>query len=85
MAEHVSDSILLERYVSRREEAAFVDLVKRHGPRVEGHLPPPCSATNTTSKTSSRRLFSSWLARRPAYPGGNRWEAGCARSPIGWR
>ena len=33
---HVSDSILLERYVSRREEAAFVDLVKRHGPRVEG-------------------------------------------------
>jgi RNA polymerase sigma factor (sigma-70 family) len=36
MAEHVSDSILLERYVRRREEAAFVDLVKRHGPRVEG-------------------------------------------------
>ena len=36
MAKHVSDSILLERYVSRREEAAFVDLVKRHGPRVEG-------------------------------------------------
>jgi RNA polymerase sigma factor (sigma-70 family) len=36
MAKHDSDSILLERYVSRREEAAFVDLVKRHGPRVEG-------------------------------------------------
>ena len=36
MSTHVSDSILLERYVSRREEAAFVDLVKRHGPRVEG-------------------------------------------------
>ena len=36
MAKHVSDSILLERFVSRREEAAFVDLVKRHGPRVEG-------------------------------------------------
>jgi RNA polymerase sigma factor (sigma-70 family) len=36
MAKHVSDSILLERYVSRREEAAFVDLVKRHGPRVKG-------------------------------------------------
>jgi RNA polymerase sigma factor (sigma-70 family) len=36
MAEHVTDSILLQRYVSRREEAAFVDLVKRHGPRVEG-------------------------------------------------
>lgn len=36
MAEHVSDSILLERFVSRREEAAFVDLVKRHGPRVQG-------------------------------------------------
>ena len=36
MAKHVSDSMLLERFVSRREEAAFVDLVKRHGPRVEG-------------------------------------------------
>ena len=36
MAKYVSDSILLERFVSRREEAAFVDLVKRHGPRVEG-------------------------------------------------
>ena len=36
MAKHVSDSMLLERFVSRREEAAFVDLVKRHGPRVAG-------------------------------------------------
>jgi RNA polymerase sigma factor (sigma-70 family) len=36
MAKHESDSILLERYVTRGEEAAFVDLVKRHGPRVEG-------------------------------------------------
>ena len=32
----VSDSILLERFVSHREEAAFVALVKRHGPRVQG-------------------------------------------------
>jgi RNA polymerase sigma factor (sigma-70 family) len=36
MAEQVSDAILLERFVSRREEAAFVALVKRHGPRVVG-------------------------------------------------
>ena len=36
MAKHVSDSTLLERFVSRREEAAFDDLVKRHGPRVAG-------------------------------------------------
>lgn len=36
MAQHVSDSALLERFVSRREEAAFDDLVKRHGPLVEG-------------------------------------------------
>jgi RNA polymerase sigma-70 factor (ECF subfamily) len=36
MARHVSDSVLLERFVSRREEAAFVDLVNRHLPRVEG-------------------------------------------------
>jgi RNA polymerase sigma-70 factor (ECF subfamily) len=33
---HVSDSTLLERFVSGREEAAFVVLVRRHGPRVRG-------------------------------------------------
>jgi RNA polymerase sigma factor (sigma-70 family) len=36
MAMHVSDLTLLERFVSDREEAAFVALVKRHGPRVQG-------------------------------------------------
>src|SRR5262249_26295380 len=35
MVEFGSDSTLLERFVSRREEAAFEDLVRRHGPRVE--------------------------------------------------
>jgi RNA polymerase sigma-70 factor (ECF subfamily) len=35
MAEFLSDATLLERYVSDREEAAFVALVRRHGPRVE--------------------------------------------------
>ena len=34
MPEQMSDSILLERFVSRREEAAFVALVTRHGPLV---------------------------------------------------
>jgi RNA polymerase sigma factor (sigma-70 family) len=32
----VSDLTLLERFISDREEAAFVTLVKRHGPRVQG-------------------------------------------------
>jgi RNA polymerase sigma-70 factor (ECF subfamily) len=36
MANQVSDAILLERFVSRREQAAFVALVRRHGPRVQG-------------------------------------------------
>jgi len=36
MLEPVSDAILLERFVSGREEAAFVALVQRHGPLVEG-------------------------------------------------
>jgi RNA polymerase sigma-70 factor (ECF subfamily) len=36
MPEHASDAILLERFVSRREEAAFAALVERHGPLVEG-------------------------------------------------
>jgi RNA polymerase sigma-70 factor (ECF subfamily) len=35
MAEQVSDAILLKRFVSRREEAAFVALVRRHGPLVQ--------------------------------------------------
>jgi RNA polymerase sigma factor (sigma-70 family) len=36
MVMDVSDLTLLERFVSRREEAAFVALVNRHGPRVQG-------------------------------------------------
>ncbi len=35
MSEPLSDAILLERFVSRREEAAFVALVERHGPLVQ--------------------------------------------------
>jgi len=35
MAELASDAILLERFAKGREEAAFVVLVKRHGPLVE--------------------------------------------------
>src|SRR5271166_1834029 len=36
MAEQESDAILIERFVNCREESAFVALVQRHGPRVEG-------------------------------------------------
>jgi RNA polymerase sigma factor (sigma-70 family) len=36
MAEQVSDAILIERFVNDREESAFVALVRRHGPLVEG-------------------------------------------------
>jgi RNA polymerase sigma factor (sigma-70 family) len=35
MAERASDAILLERFAKGHEEAAFVVLVKRHGPLVE--------------------------------------------------
>jgi RNA polymerase sigma factor (sigma-70 family) len=35
MPEQLSDAILLERFVSVREEAAFVALVERHGPLVQ--------------------------------------------------
>jgi RNA polymerase sigma-70 factor (ECF subfamily) len=35
MAESLSDARLLERFVSDREEAAFVALIERHGPRVQ--------------------------------------------------
>jgi RNA polymerase sigma-70 factor (ECF subfamily) len=35
MPEQLSDAILLKRFVSRREEAAFVTLVERHGPLVQ--------------------------------------------------
>ena len=36
MAMPASDLTLLDRFVSHQEEAAFVALVKRHGPRVQG-------------------------------------------------
>jgi RNA polymerase sigma factor (sigma-70 family) len=35
MPEQLTDAILLERFVSRREEAAFVALVERYGPLVQ--------------------------------------------------
>jgi RNA polymerase sigma-70 factor (ECF subfamily) len=36
MTEQESDAILIERFVNCREESAFVTLVQRHGPLVEG-------------------------------------------------
>jgi len=36
MPDQVSDAMLLQRFVTGREEAAFVALVQRHGPLVEG-------------------------------------------------
>jgi RNA polymerase sigma-70 factor (ECF subfamily) len=36
MVDHLSDASLLERFVTRREEAAFAALVRRHGPLVLG-------------------------------------------------
>jgi RNA polymerase sigma factor (sigma-70 family) len=36
MVDQLSDAILLERFVRRREEAAFTALVRRHAPVVEG-------------------------------------------------
>ena len=36
MVEQESDAILIERFVNCREESAFVALVQRHGPLVEG-------------------------------------------------
>jgi RNA polymerase sigma factor (sigma-70 family) len=36
MAEQISDAILLERFVSHREEAAFAALIRRHRLSVEG-------------------------------------------------
>jgi RNA polymerase sigma-70 factor (ECF subfamily) len=36
MPEQLSDAILLERFATGREEAAFLALVQRHGPLVEG-------------------------------------------------
>src|SRR5262245_30136651 len=35
-ADDLADEVLLERFTSRREEAAFADLVRRHGPLVLG-------------------------------------------------
>ena len=34
MADHVNDAALLERFVARREEAAFAALMQRHVPVV---------------------------------------------------
>ena len=36
---NVSDAQLLERFVARRDEAAFAVLMRRHGPMVIGRAP----------------------------------------------
>ena len=84
MPEQLSDAILLERFVSRREEAAFVALVERHGPLVQ-RICRRVFVTSTTSRTSFRRRFSSWREEQRGSRGANRWGAGSGPSPIGWR
>ena len=84
MPEQVSDAILLERYVSRREEAAFVALVQRHGPLVQGICRRVLRNEHDVEDVS-RRLFSSWREKRPESRGGNRWGDGWAPWLIDWR
>ena len=58
MPEPVSDAILLERFVNRREEAAFgalVDATDRSCSESAGG----CFITSTTSRTCFRQRFSS--------------------------
>ena len=55
---------LLDRYLSRRDEAAFEALVRQHGPMVLASA-GAIFATRTTSRTPSRRRSWCWSARRP--------------------
>lgn len=63
MPEQLSDSILLERFVSGHEEAAFVALVARHGPLVR-QVCAGFSATSKMSRMFFRPRFSSWRGKR---------------------
>ena len=56
VTEPISDAGLLDALASHRDEAAFGELVKRHGPQVLKVVAGVCRAS-TTSRTFSRRTF----------------------------
>jgi RNA polymerase sigma factor (sigma-70 family) len=77
----VSDVVLLERFIQRREEAAFAALVARHGAmglrscrRVLGDVPEADDAFQATFLILARKASS--LKQREALPG---WLHGVAR------
>jgi hypothetical protein len=80
-----SDQALLAAYESGRGEAAFTELMRRHGPmvlrtcrRVLGNGPDAEDAFQPPSSCSPARL-ASCVARRLNRC---RWAAGCTASPI---
>ena len=84
MPEQVSDAILLERFVSRREEAAFVALVQRHGPLVQGICRRVLRNEHDVEDVSRPR-FSSWREERPESRGKTPLGDGWAPWLVDWR
>ena len=83
MADQVSDAILLERFVSDREEAAFVALIQRHQLRVKG----TCRRILRNDHDVEDVLQATFLilrARLGQSHGANPWGVGCAPSRIDW-
>ena len=85
MPEQLSDAILLERFVSFREEAAFVALVERYGPLVQRVCRRVLHNEHDVEDVFQATFLV--LARRA---GGIAWSESVggwlgARSPIGWR
>lgn len=72
----LSDSQLLDRFPTRRKEAAFAAIIQRHGPIAAGSC-----GTTTTSRTPPRRRSCSSTARRPR----SRRGRSSATGPTGWR
>ena len=85
MPEQLSDAILLERFVSRREEAAFVAIVERHGPLVQRICRRILRNEHDVEDVFQATFLVLLQTGIRRSRGGNRWAAGSGRSPIGWR